>query len=181
MNEEIWKDIPNFEGYQVSNFGRVRTHNKITKTSHHGERKWKDRILKFKSTKQNAYKTGYRVDLWKDGKPYTMLVARLVGFTFYEKDINDKSLTIDHLDCNRFNNRLDNLEIVSLKENIQRAFTNGLHHTKKIKLYDKIKKEDIEFISMQKASLYMNRGHSYIHKKINQNIFEDDFYKWEVL
>lgn len=30
--EEIWKDIPNYNGYQVSNFGRVRTNNKVTHT-----------------------------------------------------------------------------------------------------------------------------------------------------
>ena len=28
--EEIWKDIPDYKGYQVSNLGRVRTYNKIT-------------------------------------------------------------------------------------------------------------------------------------------------------
>lgn len=37
---EEWKDIPNYDGYQVSNMGRVRTHNKITYTQKHGLRKW---------------------------------------------------------------------------------------------------------------------------------------------
>ena len=40
--EEIWKDIKNYKGYQVSNLGRVRTHNKTTYTKIHGERHWKD-------------------------------------------------------------------------------------------------------------------------------------------
>ena len=75
--EEIWRDIPNYTGYQVSNKGRVRTHNKTTFTKIHGVRHWKDRILKFKG---ETYDTGYRVDLWKEGKPYTKLVARLVAF-----------------------------------------------------------------------------------------------------
>lgn len=30
--QEIWKDIPNYSGYQVSNLGNVRTFNKITYT-----------------------------------------------------------------------------------------------------------------------------------------------------
>ena len=75
--EEIWKDIPNYNGYQVSNLGRIRTHNKITFTKKHGLRHWKDRILSFKpftnSNQKSKQGMGYRVDLWKDGKPKTRL------------------------------------------------------------------------------------------------------------
>ena len=66
--EEIWKDIEGFKGYQVSNKGRIRTFNKVTYTHKHGERHWKNKILRYKG---NTYKTGYRVDLWREGKPYT--------------------------------------------------------------------------------------------------------------
>ena len=52
MEKEIWKDIPNYNGYQVSNLGNVRTYNKITFTERHGERHWKNRILKQKITKK---------------------------------------------------------------------------------------------------------------------------------
>ena len=109
MKEEIWKNIPNFEGYQVSNCGRVRTHDKTTFTKRHGERHWKDRILHYKG---NSYKTGYRVDLWENNKPHTMLVARLVAFTFLKKDINDHELTVNHIDGNRLNNNIENLELI---------------------------------------------------------------------
>lgn len=40
-NNEIWKDIEGYQGYQVSNLGNVRTYNKITYTEKHGKRKWK--------------------------------------------------------------------------------------------------------------------------------------------
>lgn len=63
--KEIWRNVPDYEGYQVSNLGRVRTHNKTTYTKHHGIRHWKDRILKYKG---KIYETGYRVSLWKNGK-----------------------------------------------------------------------------------------------------------------
>ena len=106
--KEIWLDIPNYAGYQVSNLGRVRTHNKISSNKLYSVRRWKDRILKFKS---ESYKTGYRVDLWKDGKNKTFLVARLVAYTFYGKDIDDHTKTVNHIDGNRFNNHLENLEI----------------------------------------------------------------------
>lgn len=178
--EEIWKDIPNYEGYQVSNLGRVRTYNKITYTKKHGKRHWKDRILKYKCINKNAYKTGYKVDLWKDGKNKTFLVARLVAFTFYNEDINNHKLTVDHIDGNRLNNNLDNLELVSLKENIKRAFENDLMPQKHTKIINKLTNEEIIFKSMTKASKYINHHHGYISDKINKNIHENEEYKWEL-
>lgn len=178
MNE-IWKDIKDYNGYQVSNLGRVRTYNKITKTKRHGIRHWKNRILHYKS---NSCKTGYRVDLWKNGKPKTFLVARLVAFTFYNENINNHKLTVDHLDGNRFNNNINNLELVSLKENIQRAFKNGLCHTqKKIKLTNKNNNYSRDYRSMVETSRTMNRNHGYISEKVKKGIFEDKNFKWELL
>ncbi len=177
--KEIWKDIPNYQGYQVSNKGRIRTKDKITYTEKHGQRKWKDRILHFKG---KSYATGYRVDLWKDGKPHTMLVARLVAFTFNGIDINNHKLTVDHVDGNRLNNNLDNLELVSLKENIQRAFKNNLYTCQKnIKIINKETKEEIIFMSMSKASLYIKHNHGYISHKVNKGIYENKDYRWELV
>lgn len=162
---EIWKDIKGYENlYQVSNLGRVRTHeNKITHTKRHGIRKWKQRILKFKG---ETPRTGYRVDLWKDGKHNTYLVARLVAFNFLNEDIENKELTVNHIDGNRMNNKIENLELISLTENIRHAFNTGLMPYKKVVL----KKEGIEyeFASMNKASLFLgkNKGFiSYVIKK----------------
>lgn len=175
--QEIWKDISNYEGYQVSNKGRIRTHNKKTYTKIHGERKWKDRILHYKG---NTYKTGYRVDLWKNGKPKSMLVARLVAFTFYNEDINNHKLTVDHIDGNRFNNNLENLELVSLSENIKRAFENDLMPQKHTKIINKKTNEEIIFKSMSKASQYINKNCKYISAKIKKNKYENKEYKWEL-
>lgn len=126
--QEIWKDIKGYDGYQVSNLGRVRTHNKKTYTTKHGERHWKDRILKFKppTTKNQRSKQGmgYRVDLWKNGKPKSLLVARLVLSTFTETDINTE-LTVNHKDGNRLNNNINNLEWLSRKDNILYGYQNG--------------------------------------------------------
>lgn len=176
--EEIWKDIPNYDGYQVSNLGRVRTHNKTTFTNKHGVRKWKDKILKFKG---KTYQTGYRVDLWKDGKPKTFLVARLVAFTFNGVDVNNHELTVDHIDCNRFNNNLNNLELVSLKENIQRAFKNHLMPTKKVKIIVKETNEEYNFDSLAQASLFLNKNKQYISTSIKRNKYENLYCKWELI
>ena len=177
--QEIWKDIPNYNGYQVSNLGRIRTYNKVSKTERHGERHWKNRILK---PKGQTYKTGYRVDLWKDNKPHSMLVARLVAFTFLNADINNKELTVNHIDGNRFNNNINNLELVSLKENIQKGFETGLYSCcKKIKIINKNTNKEKYFISMTRASKYINQNKGYISSKVNKSIFENDNYKWELI
>lgn len=179
--QEIWKDIPNYEGYQVSNFGKVRTYNKIT-YKQGIKRHWKNKILKYKSTNKNAYKTGYRVDLWKNNKAKTFLVARLVAFTFYNEDINNHKLTVDHIDGNRLNNNLDNLELVSLAENIKRGFETGLYTCqKKVKIINKKTNEEKIFNSLSKGSTFMYYNCKYLSDKIRKNIFENKEYKWEVI
>jgi len=186
--KEIWKDIPNYIGYQASNMGRIRTYNKITRTERHGERHWKDRILKPKekipkshSKHQGKNGKGYAVDLWKNGKSRTFLVARLIAFTFYEKDINNRKLTVDHVDGNRLNNRLENLEIVSLKENIQRAFKKGFNkNQKKIKLQFKDCGQPIYCVSMSEACKILGKNNGYISAKIKKGIYEDKVAMWSL-
>lgn len=176
---ETWKDIPDYNGYQASNLGRIRTYQKTTYTKKHGVRHWKDRILKFKG---ETYSTGYRVDLWKNGKPKSFLVARLVAFTFFEKDINDKTLTVNHIDGNRFNNCLDNLELVSIKENIQHAFRTGLQTTQiKVEIVNKITGTIIYPSSLSEGSHLINQNKGYLSLKIKRGQFENLHYKWRVL
>lgn len=178
--EEIWKDIQDYDGYQVSNIGRVRTYNKTTFSKKHGERHWKNRILKFKG---NIYATGYRVDLWKNGKPRSFLVARLVAFTFFDKDINDRSLTVNHKDGNRLNNHIENLELIILKENIQHGFNTGLYDKvqNKIKLINKDNGICYVFRSMSKASEFMNYHHGYVSCQVKNGIYENEHFRWELL
>ena len=180
--QEYWKKIPGYQGYQVSNLGRVRTHNKISYTSKHGERHWKDRILKQKLQCRKNGRKDYRVDLWKDGKAHTMLVSRLVAFTFYDKDINDRTLTVSHKNGDSSNNNLSNLDIITLKQNIQHGFKKGLYPgATKIKLTYKCDNYDKVFRSMAEASVIMGKNKSYISKKIKNGIFENKMFKWEVL
>jgi hypothetical protein len=125
---EVWKDIPGYEGlYQASNLGNIRTsEGKITGNKRYTTRRWKSRILKGRGDNP---KTGKRVSLWKDGKVKDWLVARLVALTFLGTP-PDK-FTVNHKDGNRMNNNLDNLEWVSLADNIRHGFETGLYHTQK--------------------------------------------------
>lgn len=180
--KEIWKNIPEYEGYQVSNLGRIRTFNKVTYTNKHGERHWNNRILKQKRQKRNyGNNYDYRVDLWKNGEHKTMLVSRLVAFTFNNLPLNS-NLTVDHLNGNSLDNTLTNLEIISRQENINRAFEKGLNTCcKKIKIISKKTLEEKEFYSMANASKYINKGHGYISNETKKGRSENKDYIWKML
>lgn len=177
LDEEQWKDIPDFEGiYEASTFGRIRTKlGKATYTKTHGVRIWKQRILKFKG--HNCV-TGYRVTLWKNGICKDFLVARLVASTFLSNELKNKNLTVNHIDGNRFNNNISNLEWCTLRENIKKAYENNLYPQRNIILIDKETKKEIFFNSLSKASLYMKRNVGYISAKIKQSKFENSHFIW---
>lgn len=165
VKDEVWKDIPGYEGiYQASNLGRIRTKpGKVTYTERHGIRHWKTRILKGRG---NNPTTGKRVSLWKDGKAKDWLVARLVGMTFL--GIPEKGMTINHKDGNRFNNNVENLEWLSLADNVRHAFKTGLMPTnRRIKL--KSSKGFIyECNSYAEASRLLGRYEGYICNQIKK-------------
>lgn len=107
--EEIWKDIKGYEGrYQVSNLGRVKslTRNKI-----------KGKILTLKLSKLTKRSgTGYlSVHLWKNGKGKYYTVHRLV-WTAFNGEI-PKGLQVNHIDENHLNNCIENLNLMTSKEN----------------------------------------------------------------
>lgn len=162
--KEIWKKIDNYEGYEISNFGRIRTHNKITHTDLHGARKWKDKILKPKISQKDKCA---RIELWKNGEHKTFLVHRLVANAFLEKMIGTE-MTVNHKDGNRLNNRVDNLEWLSRADNIKHGFNNNLYSTQvHCALTDK-NGNIFNFRSLSEASKYLQRSHSYISDSIKK-------------
>ncbi|MEC0167906.1 NUMOD4 domain-containing protein [Paenibacillus graminis] len=156
---ETWKPIPDYEGiYEASDLGRIRSvDGKVTDSVRHGRRVWRGRILK---TRGNNYTTGHRVSLWRDKVSRDYLVARLVGITFLGVP-DDPEMTINHIDGNRFNNQVANLEWLSLADNIRHAFSTGLMpHAQKIKLLSN--STVYEFDSLSKASAFLGRNEKYI-------------------
>lgn len=106
---EKWRDIEGFPGYQVSNLGRVRSF-----------RKGKPRILKPNS----GGRTGYPyIGIYCDGKIYTKKIHRLVATAFIQNP--DNLPIVNHIDGNRENARLENLEWCSQSRNIVHAFNTG--------------------------------------------------------
>lgn len=112
-NNEIWKNIKDYEGYyQVSNLGNVRTLDRVVKdTTKNRTQRIKGRILK-----QTDNGRGYKlVFLSKDRKRKNYYVHRLVAEHFIE---NPKHLReVNHKDFNKSNNCIDNLEWVTSAEN----------------------------------------------------------------
>lgn len=105
MNKEIWRDIPGYEKlYQVSNLGRVKS---LGNKSNHKKPTIKQ--LQFR----NNY---YSITLYKNGKTKTTGVHRLVAQAFIPNP--DGKPEINHKDENKLNNKIDNLEWVTKKENI---------------------------------------------------------------
>ena len=115
--QEIWKDIPEYEGlYQVSNFGRVKGL-KIKFWAGCCFRTMPERILK-----PNLSKWGYfYVVLHKNKKPKTWKVHRLVALTFIPNLENKKC--IDHINGFRVDNRVCNLRWCTHKENLNNPIT----------------------------------------------------------
>ena len=98
--KEIWKDIKDYEGlYQVSNLGRVK------------------RITTGRVLKPLKHANGYlMVKLSKNSIVYTKTVHRLVAEAFIPNP--EHKSEINHIDENKTNNSLDNLEWMTRKENI---------------------------------------------------------------
>lgn len=121
MIEEMWKDIPGYEGYyQVSNFGQVRSvdRERIDKLGRRLHVKGKVRKL---ATSQDGY---LEVDLNCNGIVKYMRVHRLVAITFIPNPENKPE--VNHKDGDKKNNRMSNLEWVTTTENIRHAIQTGL-------------------------------------------------------
>ena len=114
MNE-IWKDVPEYEGfYQISNLGNVKN-------------------IKTNRIKKPYYNNGYlRTDLYKDKKIKRYYIHRLIAITFLELDCDSK-MQVDHIDNNRLNNNLNNLQILSQKDNLKKQMINMKNNIEKYK------------------------------------------------
>ena len=131
--KEIWKPIKDFEGlYEISNLGNIRSLN-----FNHTK---KVRILK-QNTNHNGYKY---INLCKNSKQKGLRIHRLVAEAFIPNPNNYSQ--VNHIDENKSNNKVDNLEWCTCKNNIN--YEEGIKKRSKSRCRKVIFKENekIKFI-----------------------------------
>jgi hypothetical protein len=117
MIEEVWKDIKGYEGiYQVSNMGNVKSLSRISQTKTM-VRKIKGRLLK-PSFDKRGYGT---VILCHDFKTKKYIrVHQLVAIEFLGHEQCGFDKVIDHINNEKKDNRLDNLQITTSRNNLSK-------------------------------------------------------------
>ena len=100
MKKEIWKPIKNYAGlYDASNYGRIRS-------------MWFGKVKILKTQKVNGY---LHVCLWKGGKYKNFFVHRLVYEAFH--GIIPEGMQVNHINEDKTDNRLENLNLMTCREN----------------------------------------------------------------
>lgn len=125
-----WKHIPGYENlYMVSNLGEVLRLPRIQENLLTGGKS----IFPSCILKQRKTKAGYKqIVLYRPGEEgKTWLVHRLLAKAFLGAEDGDGRV-VDHIDGNKENNRIDNLELITPKENTARAIALGLRRARKI-------------------------------------------------
>ena len=119
---EIWKDIESYEGiYQVSNYGKIKSlkRNVLMKGKFNY---FKEEKILNPSTHKNGY---LAIGLTKENKTKTFKVHRIVALHFIDNFLNKPE--INHIDSDKSNNNVLNLEWCTSKENKEHAVKNKLN------------------------------------------------------
>lgn len=115
--KEVWRDIKGYEGaYQVSNLGRVRSLDREVRAGHGSMRRCKGTYLKPSVDKFTGYMV---VTLSKSASLNTLPIHRFVMVTFK----GESNLHVNHINGNKLDNRLENLEYVTRLRNTNHYYS----------------------------------------------------------
>jgi len=158
--KEIWKDIKGYEGaYQISNLGRVKTLRRKIKHPRHGEYLRPEKILRPRINHHGYLRVAFNVNkVTKD-----FFVHRLIAIAFIPNPHN--YATINHMDGNKLNNDISNLEWCTQPENLSHAHRIGLCDKKGI-LHHNVKLTEKKVLRIRKL---------YAEGKLNQYELADKY------
>ena len=173
MKLEEWKDIDGYPNYQVSTFGNVKSKERYTK-QRNGMNLRKEKLLTpQKDHKGYLYVRLYNENGWKYFKIHILVAKTFIPNLFSEP-------TVDHIDRNKENNKIDNLRWASYVEQANnKDKTNIIENMKKLgkKKYpnraEKIKQYDIngnfikEHNSSREAGKLLNISEKTISSCVN--------------
>lgn len=172
MAEEIWRDIPNFEGhYQVSNLGRIKSlyfRNRMATI-------YKEKILKPLNSK------GYlRVRLHECKAKNLYSIHRLAAQAFIPNPENKPC--VNHKDGNKTNNCVDNLEWCTYSENelhSHNVLGKEPINKKKVNQYDLKDNFIKQYESLAEAGKSINKKYSLISTCCSGKVKTAYGYKWK--
>lgn len=119
---EVWKSVVGYEGlYEVSNLGRIKSRRRTVVTKQGWIQTVHGQVCKQKDT-HDGYK---EVTLCKNSERKCIRVHRLVAYAFLGAPTDSKT-EVNHMDGNKKNNNVSNLEWVTSSENQLHAYRTGL-------------------------------------------------------
>jgi hypothetical protein len=123
---EYWVDISNYEGYyQVSNYGNVRSLDRVIKEKTGKTQTLKGRILK-PHTNSSGY---YQINLNRKSVRTTFAIHQLVAQAFL--DNRSRKPLVNHINGIKTDNNVNNLEWATYSENLEHAYKNRLRQAVK--------------------------------------------------
>lgn len=124
----MWRDIKGFEGlYQISNEGQIKT------------------VATQKLRLVALHPSGYLfISLYKKGKTHSRFVHRLLAESFIDNP--DGKREVNHIDGDKQNNELHNLQWATTTENVMHALKLGLMKTGEDHVQSKLSNEDTNYI-----------------------------------